>query len=321
MKSGSLTFKKRHSSSDRIKIIANIFNMRGGDSLIKESKSRRIFNRFNYLFLSLMGLIMLLPFLHVLAGSFSSGNAIMQGKVTIFPVEFTLLNFQAVLSDIAIWKSFGVSVFVTVFGTIINLLLTSLMAYGLSKPNLKGRPFLILFVLFTMIFQAPLIPSYLIVKELGMLNSLWSIMIPNAISAFNLIIMISFFQRVPKDLLESARIDGCGEYRTWWSVVLPLSMPAMTTVGLFYAVGHWNGYFNSLMFIRDPNLFPLQVKLRKLLVESDAEAMMQSVELTLSSIEGIKMASIMLATIPILLIYPFIQKHFTQGAMLGSIKE
>ncbi len=264
---------------------------------------------------------MLLPFLHILAGSFSSGNAIMQGKVTIFPIEFTLLNFKAVLNDAAIWRSFGISIFVTVFGTAINLLLTSLMAYGLAKTDLKGRSFLILLVLFTMIFQAPMIPSYLVVKDLGMLNTLWSIMIPNAISAFNLIIMMSFFQRIPKDLLEAARIDGCGEYRTWWKIALPMSLPAMTTVGLFYAVGHWNGYFNSLMFIRDSSLFPLQVKLRKLLVESDAEAMMQSAELTLSSIEGIKMAAIMVATIPILVIYPFIQKYFTQGAMLGSIKE
>ncbi|CAM4175357.1 carbohydrate ABC transporter permease [Lederbergia lenta] len=288
---------------------------------MKESMSRTVFTRFNYLFLSLMGLIMLLPFLHILAGSFSSGNAIMQGKVTIFPIEFTLLNFKAVLNDAAIWRSFGISIFVTVFGTAINLLLTSLMAYGLAKTDLKGRSFLILLVLFTMIFQAPMIPSYLVVKDLGMLNTLWSIMIPNAISAFNLIIMMSFFQRIPKDLLEAARIDGCGEYRTWWKIALPMSLPAMTTVGLFYAVGHWNGYFNSLMFIRDSSLFPLQVKLRKLLVESDAEAMMQSAELTLSSIEGIKMAAIMVATIPILVIYPFIQKYFTQGAMLGSIKE
>ncbi|MBS4206879.1 carbohydrate ABC transporter permease [Bacillus sp. FJAT-50079] len=288
---------------------------------MKESMSRQIFVRFNYVFLTLLGLVMLLPFLHVFAGSFSSGNAIMQGKVTIFPVDFTLLNFKAVLNDAAIWRAFGISVFVTVVGTVINLLLTSLMAYGLAKTDLKGRSFLILLVLFTMIFQAPMIPTYLVVKELGMLNTLWSIMIPNAISAFNLIIMMSFFQRIPKDLLEAARIDGCGEYRTWWKIALPMSLPAMTTVGLFYAVGHWNGYFNSLMFIRDSSLFPLQVKLRKLLVESDAEAMMQSVELTLSSIEGIKMAAIMIATIPILMIYPFIQKYFTQGAMLGSIKE
>lgn len=288
---------------------------------MKESKSRRAFTIFNYIFLSLLGLVMLLPFLHVLAGSFSSGNAIIQGKVTIFPVEFNFLNYQAVLNDIAMWKSFGISVFVTVVGTTINLLLTALMAYGLSKQNLKGRSLLILIVLFTMIFHAPMIPSYLVVKELGMLNTLWSIMIPNAISAFNLIILMSFFQSIPKDLIESAKMDGCGEYRTWWKIVLPLSMPAMTTVGLFYAVGHWNGYFNSLMFIREPNLFPLQVKLRKLLVESDAEAMMQSVELSLSSIEGIKMAAIMVATLPILFIYPFIQKYFAKGAMLGSIKE
>lgn len=288
---------------------------------MKESLSRRLFVHFNHGLLIFLSLCMLLPFLHVLAGSFSGSGAILQGEVTIFPVDFTLSNFEAVLNDVAIWKSFGISVFITTVGTAINLLLTSLMAYGLSQPYVKGRGVIILLVLFTMIFQAPMIPTYLVVKELGMLNTLWSVMIPNAMSAFNLIIMISFFRNIPKDLLDSAKIDGCGEYKIWWSIVLPLSLPSLTTIGLFYAVAHWNGYFQALMYIRDSSLFPLQVKLRKLIVESDAEVMMQSAQLTLTSIEGIKMASIIVATVPILLIYPFIQKYFTKGAMLGSIKE
>lgn len=288
--------------------------------MIREHASRRAFMYSNYLFLTVVSLAMLLPFLHIFAGSLSSGNAISQGRVSIFPVEWTLINYQAVLQNAAIWKSFGVTVLLTVGGTVFNLFFTSLMAYGLSKNELKGRSFILLLIVLTMIFQVPMIPGYLLVKSLGMLNTLWSLIIPGTISAFNLIIMISFFRAIPEGLVEAARIDGCGEYRTWWSIVLPLSMPSLSTIGLFYAVGHWNGYFSAIMFIRDPALFPLQVKLRQLLVESDAESLMQSVNVTLQSMEGIKMATIIVATVPILLIYPLIQKHFIKGAMLGSVK-
>ncbi|WP_243767230.1 carbohydrate ABC transporter permease [Paenibacillus agricola] len=288
--------------------------------MIRENASRRAFIYSNYFFLTFTGLVMLLPFLHIFAGSLSSGGAISQGRVGIIPVEWTWINYEAVLRNAAIWKSFSVTVFLTVAGTLFNLLFTSLMAYGLSKNELKGRSLILLLIVFTMIFQVPLIPGYLLVKSLGLLNSLWALIIPGTISAFNLIIMVSFFREIPEGLVDAARIDGCGEYRTWWSIVLPLSLPSMSTIGLFYAVGHWNGYFNAMMYIRDPGLFPLQVKLRQLLVDSDTEALMQSVNVTLQSMEGIKMATIMVATVPILLVYPLIQKHFIKGAMLGSVK-
>jgi putative aldouronate transport system permease protein len=288
--------------------------------MIRQTPAQKTFSVFNYVFLTLLSLSMLLPFLHIIAGSFSSGIAIMQGRVTVWPVDFTFDNYRAVLLDKEIWRSFGVTVYLTVFGTLLNLIFTSLMAYGLSKRDLKGRKIIIFLVVFSMIFSAPLIPSYLIVKYLGLLNSLWSLMIPGLISAFNLIIMISFFQNISQDLLDSAKMDGCNEYRTLWSVVLPLSLPSLSTIGLFYAVGHWNGYFAALLYIRDQKLFPLQVKLRQLIVESDAEQMLQTAALTVQSIEGIKMASILVATVPILVIYPFIQKHFVKGSMLGSIK-
>lgn len=288
--------------------------------MIRESASRRAFVRFNYVFLAVVGLLMLVPFLHILAGSFSSGTALAQGRVSVLPAEFTLVNYAAVLKNASIWQSFGVTVFITVVGTTLNLLFTSLMAYGLVRPDLKGRTFIILLVLFTMIFQVPMIPGYLLVKSLGMLNTLWSLLIPGLISAFNLFIMISFFRSIPDGLTDAAKIDGCDEYRTWWSIVLPLSLPSISTIGLFYAVGHWNGYFSAIMYLRTPSLFPLQVKLRQLLVESDTESMMQASSLTLQSIEGIRMASIMVATLPILLVYPLIQKHFAKGAMLGSVK-
>lgn len=288
--------------------------------MIRKSMGYQTFTVFNYTFLVLASIAMFIPFMHILAGSFSSAGAIIQGRVTIFPADFTFLNYKVVLNDSRIWKSFGVTVFLTVVGTLLNLIFTSLMAYGLSKQDLKGRKFILLLVLFTMIFQAPLIPSYLLVKSLGMLNTLWSLMIPDLISAFNLIIMISFFRNIPDGLTDAAKIDGCNEYRTLWSIVLPLSLPSLTTIGLFYAVGHWNGYFNSILYISNPNLYPLQLKLRKLIVESDVESMLQSAAVTVQSVEGIKMASIIVATIPILIIYPMIQKHFVKGSMLGSVK-
>lgn len=288
--------------------------------MVGMTRGQKAFAVFNSIFLVLVGLTMLFPFLHVLAGSFSSGQAILQGKVTIFPVDWTVANYQAVLSNTGIWRSFGVTVFVTAVGTFVNLVLTSLMAYGLSRPELKGRSLILVLVLFTMIFQAPMIPSFLLVKSFGMLDTLWSLIIPSAINAFNLIIMMSFFQNISQSLLDAAKIDGCGEYMILWKIVLPLSMASLSTIGLFYAVAHWNGYFQAVMYITDPKLYPLQLKLRQLIVESQAEQMMLSASLTLQSLEGIKMATIIIASLPILLVYPFIQKHFIKGSMLGSLK-
>ncbi|WP_248927596.1 carbohydrate ABC transporter permease [Paenibacillus hamazuiensis] len=288
--------------------------------MIKTTASRQTFLTLNYIVLTLTSLAMLLPFLHIVAGSFSGGTALSQGRVSIVPVDFTLINYAAVLKNAAIWKSFGVTVLLTAGGTCINLFFTALTAYALSRPELKGRSAILLLAVFTMIFQVPIIPGYLLVKALGLLNTLWALIIPGMISAFNLIIMVSFFREIPEGLVEAAKIDGAGEYRTWWSVVLPLSLPSLSTIGLFYAVGHWNGYFSAIMYIRNPGLFPLQVKLRQLLVDSDTEALTQSVSLTLQSAEAIKMATIIVATLPILFVYPLVQKHFIKGAMLGSVK-
>ncbi|TVY01046.1 carbohydrate ABC transporter permease [Paenibacillus cremeus] len=278
--------------------------------------SRKWFDLSNYIILSLISLTVLLPFLNIAAGSFSGGNAILQGEVTVLPVDFTLENYSAVIKNAGFWKSFGITVYITVLGTAISLIFTSLMAYGLARRDLKGRSTILLIVLFTMIFTAPIIPSYLLVKALGMLNTLWAVMIPSMISGFNLLIMISFFQNIPDGLTEAAKIDGCNDYRTFWSIILPLSMPVMTTIGLFYAVSNWNGYYAAMMYLRDPGLFPLQVKLRQLVTQDNAGDFITS----LSSAEGIKMATIIVATVPVVLIYPFIQKHFVKGAMIGSVK-
>jgi len=281
------------------------------------NKKRSLYPTFNAILLVGISLLMLIPFLNILAGSFSNGQAILQGKVTIFPVQFTLDNYVAVLKNAAIWKAFAVTVWITVCGTFMSLLFTSTMGYSLSKSHLKGRNIMIIMVIITMIFPAPLIPTYLVVKGYGMLDSLSALIIPGLVSAFNLVIMISFFKGIPDALSEAATIDGCDEFRTFWKIILPVSLPSLTTVGLFYAVGYWNSYMSAIMYLRNPNLYTLQVKLRQLIVESDAGS---SASGMLMSIEGIKMATIIIATVPILLIYPLIQKHFIQGAMIGSVK-
>ncbi|WP_239551448.1 carbohydrate ABC transporter permease [Paenibacillus elgii] len=281
------------------------------------NKKIRLSPTFNAILLVGISLLMLIPFLNILAGSFSNGQAILQGKVTIFPVKFTLDNYIAVLKNVAIWKAFAITVWTTVFGTFMSLLFTSTMGYSLSKSHLKGRNIIIIMVIITMIFPAPLIPTYLVVKAYGMLDSLSALILPSLISAFNLVIMISFFKGIPQGLTEAATIDGCDEFRTYWKIILPVSLPSLTTVGLFYAVGYWNSYMSAIIYLRNPNLYTLQVKLRQLIIESDAGS---SASGMLMSVEGIKMATIIIATVPILLIYPLIQKHFIQGAMLGSVK-
>lgn len=266
---------------------------------------------------------MFLPFLNVIAQSFSSSDAIINGKVGLLPKDFTIINYKYVFSDQSIWRAFSISVYITVLGTLINLIATSSLAYPTSRPEFVGRKYIVLMVLFTMVFSAPLIPNFILMKNLGLMNSLWALMIPGAISAFNFFVMRSFFMQLPQELIDSSRIDGCGELRIIASMVLPLSKPVMASLGIFYAVGHWNSYMSALYYINKPSLWPLQVKLKKLFESDDisidpASSVFSSLAHT--SPEGIKMAVIIIATVPIIMIYPFLQRHFVQGMMVGSVK-
>ncbi|WP_077620846.1 carbohydrate ABC transporter permease [Bacillus sinesaloumensis] len=281
-----------------------------------------IFTSFNILFITLLSLSMLLPFLHIIAKSFSSVEAITNGKVLFWPVEFTLNNFQYVMQDNSIWRAFGISVLITVGGTLLNLIATATLAYPTSRPEFKGKKLILLMVLFTMIFSVPLIPSFLVIKNLQMIDTLWALVIPGLISAFNFFIMRSFFMNIPSTLIDAARVDGLGELGILFKIILPLSKPALATLGIFYGVGHWNSYQTAIYFINDPTLYPLQVKLRNMIISDemvDTEATLTS--MALSSPEGIQMATIIFATLPILLVYPFLQKYFVKGSMLGSVKE
>lgn len=286
-------------------------------------------NSLNYTVITLLVLICLYPFLNVISYSLSSNRAILSGWITIYPMEFQLQSYQNILSKQSIWQSMGVTIFVTLMGTFIALLLTICAAYALSKKKLKGRMILTMMIMFTMYFGGGIIPTFLVVKGLGLLDSLWSLILPSVMSAFNFIIMRTFFSQLPESLEEAAILDGCNDFSVLIRIVLPLSLPIIATIGLFYAVGYWNEYFTSLMYITTPSKFTLQLKLRQLLFTEELNQLSSVGSSGGNSGEGLgqmvmpeslKAASIIVSTIPIILVYPWLQKYFVKGVMLGSIK-
>lgn len=291
---------------------------------IRKSLGEKIFDVSNVSFLILITLAAMLPIIHVVAGSLSSSNALIHNNVTFWPVEGTFENIKLVAGNSAFWKSGWMTIRIVLLGTAINMFFTMITAYPLSKANLKGRKFFMLLIIFTLVFQAPIIPTYLLVKNLHLLNSIWALVVPGAISAFNMLLCITFFRSVPEDLFDAARVDGMSEYRMVWSIVMPLSLPIVMTLLLFYSVGHWNNYYGPLLFINDRNNQTLQMYLFALIANGDSDSLAGGA----AAEAGIKlfpvalqMATIVLATIPVLLIYPFLQKHFVKGATLGSVKE
>lgn len=281
------------------------------------------FDTVNYIVLTLFGLAAVLPFVYVIAGSFASDAELTSRAVFFIPKTFTLNAYEFIFSTGTIVKSIGVSVYVTVIGTLVNLFFTVTMAYSLAKRGLYGRNLVLNLVIFSMLFGGGMIPTYLVVKELQLLDSLWALMLPGAISAFNLIIVKNFFQEIPKEIEEAGRIDGCSELGLLWRIVLPLSMPVLATFTLFYAVGHWNDFFSALLYINDPQKWPLQVMLRQIVLLSQAAAGdLNSMDpnFVKPPDQSIKMAVIVVGTIPILCVYPFLQKHFAKGVLLGSVK-
>ncbi|CAM4406181.1 carbohydrate ABC transporter permease [Paenibacillus phoenicis] len=278
------------------------------------TKLSRLFDGFNYVLLGLVGLAMFLPFVYVLITSFSNQNV-------VWPTQFSLEPYRYIFSTQTFIRSIGVSVYITVLGTFLSLLTTALMAYSLSFKFLPGRSGILLMVLFTMVFQGGMIPTYFVVKNLHMLDSTWSLMIPGLISAFYLIVMRDFFSTVPTELIESAKIDGAHELTVLLRIVLPLSLPALAAFGLFYAVGIWNQYFNAILYINKPDLWPVQVILRQIVILASAGlGSGDGGESVAYYGQGVKMAVIVVSTLPIMIVYPFLQKHFAKGALLGSVK-
>ncbi|SFL82690.1 putative aldouronate transport system permease protein [Paenibacillus sp. 1_12] len=283
-----------------------------------KSMEDRFINGIVFLVLGLAGLAAIFPLMYVVTVSITPFTEVLKnGGFILIPKSITFSAYHKLFTESNIPKAFWVTVLITVVGTIVNLILTALMAYPLSRKALPGRNLFLLMVVFTMLFSGGIIPTYLIVKSLGLIDSIWSMILPNAVWSFNVLIMKSFFENLPEELFESARMDGAKEFRILLQIVIPLSVPSLLTIGLFYMVGHWNEFFQAVMYVTDRTLFPLQVVIREILMLTqqpmeNAENMMPT--------ETIQMASVVMASLPIIVIYPFIQKHFTNGMLLGSVK-
>lgn len=285
--------------------------------------SARIFDGFNYLLLVLFALCSIIPFLYIISGSFATEAELSTRGFFLIPTEYSLNAYKYIFTSNTLIRSIMVSIYVTAVGTVVNLFFTVTMAYPLARRTLHGRNTILNLVVFSMLFSGGLIPTFLIVKSLGLLDTYWALMLPGAISAFNLIIVKNFFQELPPGLEESARIDGCTEVGVLWKIVLPLSKPVLATFGMFYAVGHWNNFFTALLYVNSPDKWPLQVLLRQIVLLSqgslgDSTQMDHLFEQPPE--QAVKMAAIVVGTVPILLVYPFLQKHFAKGVLLGSVK-
>ncbi|MCU6792729.1 carbohydrate ABC transporter permease [Paenibacillus sp. WQ 127069] len=283
----------------------------------------RLFDSINYILLFVLAFVTVIPFLLNVTGSFASPEEALKKSFILIPERFSLEAYHYVFSSNVIPHSLLITVFITVVGTAINIIFTSLMAFPLANKRLRVRQPVLLLVIFSMLFSGGMIPTYLVIKSLGLLNTYGSLMIPGAISAFYLIILKNFFMQLPDELEDSARIDGCNDLHVLFRIVIPLSMPAIATLTLFYAVGHWNAFFNALLYINDSAKFPIQVWLRQIVILSQT-----GIGDSANSFEGaippgktIQMSVTVVSTVPILIVYPFLQRHFAKGVLLGSVKE
>ncbi|GAA4487682.1 carbohydrate ABC transporter permease [Microbacterium panaciterrae] len=279
----------------------------------------RVFDVFNVALLLLVGVVALVPFLYVLAGSFATESELSTRSFFLWPDTFSLKAYESILTSPAFVRAIVTTILVTVVGTAIQLLLTAAMAYPLSKANLPGGRVIMGLVVVTLVFGGGMIPTFLVVKDLGLLNTYWALVLPAAINPFSLIIIKNFFQQLPAELEESAKIDGANELQTLWRIILPLSKPVLATFALFYAVGIWNDFMSPLLYLNDSSMWTLQMFLRQVTVATDL-SMVQGDMSELPPAQGIKFAVIVVATVPILLMYPFLQKHFAKGMLIGSVK-
>lgn len=275
-----------------------------------------------YGIIALLAFICLYPFLNVIAYSFSGYNAVLSGSVTFYPKDFTLAAYKAILDRPQIWDAMRVTIIITLVGTALSLFLTIIAAFALSRKNLPGRGFLTGIILFTMYFSGGIIPTFLVVKNLNLYDSLLALIIPQSVSVFNFIVMRSFFKQIPESLEEAAIIDGASDIKLLVRIILPLSVPIIATIGLFYAVQYWNGYFDALLYIQDPTKYTLQLRLRSLLFADELNNAGQNQEGIGTQVmtQTLKMACVAVSTVPILVVYPWLQKYFVKGVMLGAVK-
>ncbi|EGG31405.1 carbohydrate ABC transporter permease [Paenibacillus sp. HGF5] len=294
------------------------------------SNGDRVFVGFIYGSLSLLAFIALYPFWNAAVISFNSGSDTMQGGITFWPREFTLENYRVVFKDERLIDGFVISVLRTVTGTFLSIAATAIFAYGISKRELMGRNFYMVTCIVTMYFSGGLIPNYLLIRELGLMNSFWVMVVPGIISVWNMIIFRTFFKGIPPGLEESAHIDGSSNWGVFFRIVLPLSGPVIATLSLFTAVYHWNDWFAPSIYISNTDLLPIQTKLQQILNANIMMEQMQNMDagaqgrmsaMKAVTTKSLSMATMMVATVPILCVYPFVQKYFVKGVLIGSLKE
>lgn len=295
------------------------------DFMKRKSREDIVFDVVNNGLLTLIMLAVLLPLYFVLVASFSDPNLIYAGEVWLYPKGFTLDGYERIFNDSSIWLGYLNSILYAGVGTFIGVAVTVLAAYPLARKNLAGKSFIMWFLLITMFFSGGLIPTYLLIKDLHMLNTIWALVIPGAGAVFNVIIVRTFFQSsIPDEMWEAASIDGCSNTRYFWSIVLPLSKPIIAVMVLYHVVGFWNGFFDALIYLNDGDKYPLQLVLRNILVQNQVSAgMMIDVESYAAKMrvtELIKYGVIIVSSLPLLILYPFLQKYFVKGVLIGSIK-
>lgn len=284
----------------------------------------RLFDAILYGIAAIIMVIVLYPLLFTVSASFSDPSKVLGGEVWMLPKGFNVDAYANILKNDRIWTGYGNSILYTVVGTVINIIMTILAAYPLSRPDLPLRNGIMVLITLTMFFGGGLIPTYLLVRDLGMVDTMWALIVPGAIATYNLIVMRTYFQSsIPWELQEAAHMDGCTNWRLLFSIILPLSKPILAVMVLFYAVGHWNSFFGALIYIREEARYPLQLVLREiLLISQSAQVDGGSVGLEKQILlaESIKFAVIIVSSLPVLIMYPFVQKHFVKGVMIGSVK-
>jgi putative aldouronate transport system permease protein len=291
---------------------------------IKESAVDRVFLIAVYILLTLALIVVIVPLLYILASSFSSAEAVSSGRVYLWPVDFSVAGYKALLGNQQIITGYANSLLYAIGGTLISTTLTIMIAYPLSRKEFMGRNVIMTLVLFTMLFQGGLIPLYMVVQDLGMLDTRWAMVLPQAIAVWQVIIARTYFRHaIPDELAEAAEIDGCSDLRFLWSVVLPLAKPMIAVIALMYGIFQWNAYFDALIYLKSPDLYPLQLVLRNILILNTQTTGVTDVGLQMEReqmADLLKYSLIVVASIPVLLIYPFVARYFTKGVMIGAIK-
>ena len=290
--------------------------------LVAKKKSR-VADALNISVLFLIAVVSFLPFLHIISGAFTSPEEYLRKDFILIPSKLSLETLQFIFTTNTIPRGLAISLYITVVGTLINLCFTVSMAYARAHQNLFARRTIMFLIVFTILFNGGIIPTYLVVKAVGMMNTFWSLMVPRAISAFYLIILKNFFQQLPQSLEDSAKMDGANDLTILARIILPLSKPALATFAIFYAVAHWNAFFEAILYLNHPRQWPIQVILRQVVILAQGGVgELEDLDEAVARIpaESVKMATILIATLPILCVYPFLQKHFTKGILLGSVK-